>query len=162
MWHFSLHDIIKKKVRAHPSLSLTPSKVTGSLLLGEREWAISDHVKIKIWLGHTSYNKAFVLSCGDIIMCFPVEGESSFWPHFYYLMLIKGGYTTGPKQLIQLLRQKSRPYLFSNTLPPPVVGGASKVSWVFSTNLFDGVLYLTKACCLTYKLVLFSPSLVTQ
>lgn len=38
-----------------------------------------------------------------------------------------GGYTTGPKQLIQLLRQKSRPYLFSNTLPPPVVGGASKV-----------------------------------
>lgn len=38
-----------------------------------------------------------------------------------------GGYTTGPKQLIDLLRQKSRPYLFSNTLPPPVVGGASKV-----------------------------------
>ncbi|KAK2568347.1 2-amino-3-ketobutyrate coenzyme A ligase [Acropora cervicornis] len=38
-----------------------------------------------------------------------------------------GGYTTGPKQLIQMLRQKSRPYLFSNTLPPPVVGGASKV-----------------------------------
>jgi len=38
-----------------------------------------------------------------------------------------GGYTTGPRQLIQLLRQKSRPYLFSNTLPPPVVGGASKV-----------------------------------
>lgn len=38
-----------------------------------------------------------------------------------------GGYTTGPKQLIKMLRQKSRPYLFSNTLPPPVVGGASKV-----------------------------------
>ena len=38
-----------------------------------------------------------------------------------------GGYTTGPKQLIQMLRQKSRPYLFSNTLPPAVVGGAIKV-----------------------------------
>lgn len=38
-----------------------------------------------------------------------------------------GGYTTGPKQVIQMLRQKSRPYLFSNALPPPVVGGASKV-----------------------------------
>ncbi|XP_070566567.1 2-amino-3-ketobutyrate coenzyme A ligase, mitochondrial-like [Ptychodera flava] len=38
-----------------------------------------------------------------------------------------GGYTTGPKALIDLLRQKSRPYLFSNTLPPPVVASASKV-----------------------------------
>ncbi len=31
-----------------------------------------------------------------------------------------GGYTTGPKALIDLLRQRSRPYLFSNTLPPLV------------------------------------------
>ncbi|XP_029445979.1 2-amino-3-ketobutyrate coenzyme A ligase, mitochondrial [Rhinatrema bivittatum] len=37
-----------------------------------------------------------------------------------------GGYTTGPKALIDLLRQRSRPYLFSNTLPPAVVGCASK------------------------------------
>ncbi|XP_069087487.1 2-amino-3-ketobutyrate coenzyme A ligase, mitochondrial [Pleurodeles waltl] len=37
-----------------------------------------------------------------------------------------GGYTTGPKELISLLRQRSRPYLFSNTLPPSVVGSASK------------------------------------
>jgi len=37
-----------------------------------------------------------------------------------------GGYTVGPKQLIDLLRNKSRPYLFSNSLPPPVVGCASK------------------------------------
>ncbi|CAJ0920081.1 unnamed protein product [Ranitomeya imitator] len=36
------------------------------------------------------------------------------------------GYTTGPKPLIDLLRQRSRPYLFSNTLPPAVVGSASK------------------------------------
>ena len=38
-----------------------------------------------------------------------------------------GGYTTGKKELIDLLRQKSRPYLFSNSLPPPVVATASKV-----------------------------------
>lgn len=31
-----------------------------------------------------------------------------------------GGYTTGPKEIIDLLRQKSRPYLFSNSLSPPV------------------------------------------
>ncbi|XP_067943751.1 2-amino-3-ketobutyrate coenzyme A ligase, mitochondrial-like [Watersipora subatra] len=38
-----------------------------------------------------------------------------------------GGYTTGPQEVITLLRQKSRPYLFSNALPPPVVGSAIKV-----------------------------------
>ncbi|XP_035910424.1 2-amino-3-ketobutyrate coenzyme A ligase, mitochondrial [Anopheles stephensi] len=38
-----------------------------------------------------------------------------------------GGYTTGPRELVDLLRQKSRPYLFSNSLPPPVVASASKV-----------------------------------
>ncbi|MGA7614349.1 MAG: glycine C-acetyltransferase [Thermoanaerobaculia bacterium] len=35
-----------------------------------------------------------------------------------------GGFTTGPKELIEYLRQKSRPYLFSNTLPPAVVMGS--------------------------------------
>jgi glycine C-acetyltransferase len=35
-----------------------------------------------------------------------------------------GGFTTGPKVLIDYLRQKSRPYLFSNTLPPAVVMGS--------------------------------------
>lgn len=38
-----------------------------------------------------------------------------------------GGYTTGPKELIDLLKQRSRPYLFSNTLPPAVVASATKV-----------------------------------
>ena len=38
-----------------------------------------------------------------------------------------GGYTTGSSDLIALLRQRSRPYSFSNSLPPPVVGTASKV-----------------------------------
>ncbi len=35
-----------------------------------------------------------------------------------------GGFTTGPKVLIEYLRQKSRPYLFSNTVPPAVVMGS--------------------------------------
>ena len=39
-----------------------------------------------------------------------------------------GGYTVGPKEVVTLCRQKSRPYLFSNSLPPPIVGAASKVS----------------------------------
>lgn len=33
-----------------------------------------------------------------------------------------GGFTTGRKEIIELLRQRSRPYLFSNSLPPAVVG----------------------------------------
>nr|XP_055050657.1 2-amino-3-ketobutyrate coenzyme A ligase, mitochondrial [Misgurnus anguillicaudatus] len=37
-----------------------------------------------------------------------------------------GGYTVGPKALIDLLRQRSRPYLFSNSLPPPVVGCSTR------------------------------------
>src|SRR5438128_429468 len=35
-----------------------------------------------------------------------------------------GGFTTGPRPLVEYLRQKSRPYLFSNTLPPAVVMGS--------------------------------------
>ncbi|KHN81363.1 2-amino-3-ketobutyrate coenzyme A ligase, mitochondrial [Toxocara canis] len=38
-----------------------------------------------------------------------------------------GGYTTGPKPLIDLLRQRSRPYLFSNSLAPSIVGASLKV-----------------------------------
>lgn len=38
-----------------------------------------------------------------------------------------GGYTTSRKEIVSLLRQRSRPYLFSNSLPPPVVASASKV-----------------------------------
>jgi len=35
-----------------------------------------------------------------------------------------GGFTTGPKVVVEYLRQKSRPYLFSNTVPPAVVMGS--------------------------------------
>lgn len=38
-----------------------------------------------------------------------------------------GGYTTGKKEIIQLLRQRSRPYLFSNSLAPAIVGASIKV-----------------------------------
>ena len=41
-------------------------------------------------------------------------------------MIFKGGYTTSCKEIVSLLRQRSRPYLFSNTLPPSVVAGAAK------------------------------------
>ena len=37
-----------------------------------------------------------------------------------------GGYTTGKKEIVAVLRQRSRPYLFSNTLAPPIVAGALK------------------------------------
>ena len=38
-----------------------------------------------------------------------------------------GGFTTGRQAIIDLLRQRSRPYLFSNTLPPPLVAASIKV-----------------------------------
>jgi glycine C-acetyltransferase len=37
-----------------------------------------------------------------------------------------GGFTTGRREIVEMLRQRSRPYLFSNTLPPPVCGAALK------------------------------------
>jgi glycine C-acetyltransferase len=38
-----------------------------------------------------------------------------------------GGYTSGRQEIITLLRQRSRPYLFSNTIAPPIVAGSLKV-----------------------------------
>jgi glycine C-acetyltransferase len=38
-----------------------------------------------------------------------------------------GGYTTGRKEVIELLRQRSRPYLFSNSLAPSIVGASIEV-----------------------------------
>ena len=38
-----------------------------------------------------------------------------------------GGYTSGRKEIIELLRQRSRPYLFSNTVAPAVVGASLKI-----------------------------------
>jgi glycine C-acetyltransferase len=38
-----------------------------------------------------------------------------------------GGFTTGRREVVELLRQRSRPYLFSNSLPPHVVAAGTKV-----------------------------------
>lgn len=45
-----------------------------------------------------------------------------------------GGYTTGRKEIIELLRQRSRPYLFSNTLTPALTAAAQKVFEMLDTN----------------------------
>ncbi len=45
-----------------------------------------------------------------------------------------GGFTTGKKPIIDLLRQRSRPYLFSNTLPPPLVAAGIKVFEMLSAS----------------------------
>lgn len=50
-----------------------------------------------------------------------------------------GGYTSGKREIVELLRQRSRPYLFSNTVAPPVVAGAIKAIELVeqSTDLQD-------------------------
>jgi len=45
-----------------------------------------------------------------------------------------GGYTTGKKEIIEMLRQRSRPYLFSNSLAPAIVGASIKVFELLSDN----------------------------
>ena len=45
-----------------------------------------------------------------------------------------GGYTTGKKEIIELLRQRSRPYLFSNSLAPAIVGASLKVFELISND----------------------------
>ncbi len=61
-----------------------------------------------------------------------------------------GGFTTGPKVLVEYLRQKSRPYLFSNTLPPAVVMGSLAAFDLlekdssFVTRLRENTMYFRK------------------
>ena len=45
-----------------------------------------------------------------------------------------GGYTTGKKEVIEMLRQRSRPYLFSNSLAPSIVGAGIKVFDLLSST----------------------------
>ena len=45
-----------------------------------------------------------------------------------------GGYTTGKKEIIEMLRQRSRPYLFSNSLAPSIVGASIKVFDLLSSS----------------------------
>ena len=57
-----------------------------------------------------------------------------------------GGFTSGRKEVIDMLRQKSRPYLFSNTLAPSIVGGSIAVLDMLSasTHLRDKLEFNTK------------------
>jgi len=61
-----------------------------------------------------------------------------------------GGFTTGSQAIIDLLRQRSRPYLFSNTLPPPLVAASIKVFEMLSAStalrdkVNDNALYFRK------------------
>ena len=58
-----------------------------------------------------------------------------------------GGFTAGPKEIVEILRQRSRPYLFSNSLPPAVVGAGIEVFKMLEeddslhTKLMDNVNY---------------------
>ena len=45
-----------------------------------------------------------------------------------------GGYTTGKKEIIEMLRQRSRPYLFSNSLAPSIIGASIKVFDLLSST----------------------------
>jgi len=45
-----------------------------------------------------------------------------------------GGYTSGKKEIIDLLRQRSRPYLFSNSVAPPIVAAAIKAIEMLSSS----------------------------
>ena len=45
-----------------------------------------------------------------------------------------GGFTSGKKEIIEILRQKSRPYLFSNTLAPAIVGASIKAINLISND----------------------------
>lgn len=57
-----------------------------------------------------------------------------------------GGFTSGRKEIIEMLRQRSRPYLFSNTLAPSIVGASIAVMDLLSetTELRDQLEYNTK------------------
>ena len=57
-----------------------------------------------------------------------------------------GGFTSGKKEIIEILRQRSRPYLFSNSLAPSIVGAANKVLDILSnsTDLRDKLEHNTK------------------
>jgi len=83
-----------------------------------------------------NYQYYFSIQSYLIFSCF--RGTEEYFNHLGSVDIINstfgkalggaaGGYTTGKKEIISLLRQKSRPYLFSNSLPPPVVASASKV-----------------------------------
>lgn len=58
-----------------------------------------------------------------------------------------GGFTTGKKEIIDLLRQRSRPYLFSNSIPPSVAAaGAKMFEMIGETNELQDKLHANTGC----------------
>jgi len=57
-----------------------------------------------------------------------------------------GGYTSGRREIVELLRQRSRPYLFSNTVAPMIVGASLKAMEILSgsTDLRDRLMENTR------------------
>jgi glycine C-acetyltransferase len=61
-----------------------------------------------------------------------------------------GGFTTGKKEIIDMLRQRSRPYLFSNSMPPAIVGAGIEAFNMLAesndlhTKLMENTSYFTK------------------
>ncbi len=61
-----------------------------------------------------------------------------------------GGFTTGKKEIVEILRQRSRPYLFSNSIPPAVVGAGLEVFKILGesndlhTKLMSNVSYFSE------------------
>jgi glycine C-acetyltransferase len=57
-----------------------------------------------------------------------------------------GGYTSGRREIIEMLRQRSRPYLFSNTVAPPIIGAGIKAIELLSgsTHLRDKLMENTR------------------
>ena len=76
--------------------------------------------------------------------CFAVQGSGTLGKAFGGAM---GGFTTGRKEIIDMLRQRSRPYLFSNSVAPAIVGASLemfkmlKESDALHTKLMDNVTY---------------------
>ena len=71
-----------------------------------------------------------------------------------------GGFTSGRKEIIELLRQRSRPYLFSNTVAPSIVGASIAVLDMLteSTELRDKLEFNTKYSFLASMFLIMSPS----
>ena len=68
------------------------------------------------------------------------RGEKCSWSYRHlnrnigWPLAVYGRYTTGKKEIIEMLRQRSRPYLFSNSLAPALVGASIKVFDLLSND----------------------------
>ena len=76
-------------------------------------------------------NSTLGKALGGILSLYPCTNYAVCLHLFALFIGAAGGYTTASKQIIDLLRQRARPYLFSNSLPPAVVATASQVGRLF-------------------------------